>query len=108
MIEKVIRDGRVAVLVSRGYGAGWSSWSPEIPQLLFEPRVVEILEGNLSISEKEELINKFVTEKYPDTYMGGIDGLEVVWVQEGSKFVIREYDGKEWIEFDYKFNWITA
>ena len=26
-IEKVVRDGKVAVLVSPGYGAGWSTWN---------------------------------------------------------------------------------
>ena len=25
-MEKVIRDGKVAVLYSPGYGAGWSTW----------------------------------------------------------------------------------
>jgi hypothetical protein len=26
-MEKVIRDGKVAVLYSPGYGAGWYSWN---------------------------------------------------------------------------------
>jgi hypothetical protein len=26
-IKKVIRDGKVAVLISDGYGAGWYSWN---------------------------------------------------------------------------------
>ena len=26
-MEKIIEDGKVAVLVSKGYGAGWSTWN---------------------------------------------------------------------------------
>lgn len=27
MVDKYIENGKVAVLVSKGFGAGWSSWS---------------------------------------------------------------------------------
>ena len=43
MMEKVIRDGKVAVLYSPGYGAGWYSWH-DIEDLLYDPAVVEMVE----------------------------------------------------------------
>lgn len=32
-MDKVIRDGMVAVIYSPGYGAGWSSWNRDYPLL---------------------------------------------------------------------------
>ena len=47
-MEKVIRDGHVAVIISNGYGAGWSTWhwgdNREI--LIFHPKLVELVENN--------------------------------------------------------------
>ena len=41
-MEKVIRDGKVAVLYSPGYGAGWFSWHG-IEELLYDPVVVGMI-----------------------------------------------------------------
>ena len=43
-MEKVIRNGLVAVLYSPGYGAGWFSWNPGHQELLFHPKLVEMVE----------------------------------------------------------------
>jgi len=45
-MKKVIRDGKVAVLISHGFGAGWYSWNTEYQQLLFHPKLVEMVEQN--------------------------------------------------------------
>ena len=46
--EKVIRDGKVAVLISPGYGAGWSTWSSDYRDLLpFDRRFVEAAEAGV-------------------------------------------------------------
>ena len=29
MSDKVIRDGKVAVIISPGFGAGWSTWADD-------------------------------------------------------------------------------
>ena len=52
-MEKVIRDDKVAVLYSPGYGAGWSTWCSNddlIETLLFHPLIVKKVESGL---EKE-------------------------------------------------------
>lgn len=49
-MEKVIRDGKVAVLYSPGYGAGWSTWCYNddlVKTLLFHPLIVEKVESGL-------------------------------------------------------------
>ena len=42
-MDKVVRDGKVAVLISQGFGAGWYSWNSN-EQLLFSPKIVEMVE----------------------------------------------------------------
>ena len=43
-MEKVIRDGKVAVLLSAGYGAGWGSWNYGIHEvIMFHPKIVQMV-----------------------------------------------------------------
>ena len=36
-MNKLIKNGKVAVLYSPGFGAGWFTWNPTMPELIFEP-----------------------------------------------------------------------
>lgn len=80
--DKVIRDGMVAVLVSPGYGAGWSTWSSN-PSIMFDPAIVEWVENGK--------VGHPPTEEYP----GGLGEVEIHWLPVGAKFRIDEYDGHE-------------
>ncbi len=55
-MEKVIRNGMVAVLVSPGYGAGWYSWNDH-KELLFHPKIVEMVEKRRT----EEITQEWVS-----------------------------------------------
>ena len=102
-MHKVIRNGKVAVLYSPRYGAGWSTWNSGCPELVFDPGLVDLVEeGN------EEKILAYVTLKWPGITTLGIDELKIEWVPEGTEFVIDEYDGAETITFKDKMKWITA
>lgn len=101
-MDKVIRDGHVAVLYSPGFGAGWYTWH-HIEELLYEPRIVHYVETG-----EKELVKSYLEEVYPDVYAGGVDDLEILWMKEGTRFRINEYDGSETVEFDYSVEWITA
>lgn len=105
-MERVIRDGKVAVLVSPGFGAGWSTWAPEDAQeaRLFDPGLVELI---LNDSTQNE-INSYVAERFPDQYTGGVEQLRVFWVPEGTKFRIHEYDGSESLVTIDEEQWFTA
>ncbi len=35
MIQKLSQDGKVAVLYSPGFGAGWYTWNTDAPEILF-------------------------------------------------------------------------
>ena len=90
--EKLIKDGKVAVLYSPGFGAGWSTWANdgnEEAMAMDRDLVEAFLEGGVNA------VVKVAEEKYPDNYTGGTDDLKVVWLPVGTQFKIREYDGSE-------------
>ena len=91
-MEKVIRDGKVAVIISHGYGAGWYSWNPEHKELLFSPKIVEMIENN----RFDEITDEWIKENLGiDIYTGGSDGLKIHWLPIGTAFEVDEYDGAE-------------
>lgn len=105
MLQKVIRDGYVAVLISPGFGAGWYTWH-DIEELLFDPIVVEMVESGKHFS----LIQEYCENAYRDRdgYYYGASDLIVEWVREGTEFIVTEYDGNESIMFKEDLGWITA
>jgi hypothetical protein len=101
-MKKLIRDQKVAVLYSPGYGAGWYSWH-HIEELIYDPSIVEWV-------EREEL-NKILTYmelKYPEAYCGGAEDLRVEWIPVGARFRIDEYDGNESLILESEQSWMTA
>jgi hypothetical protein len=89
-MEKLIRDGNVAVLISPGFGAGWSTWNENTPDLLFDPEIAELVAAGDKAGA-----SKLASEKYPDACLLGSDDLVVRWVPQGSRFTVGEYDGSE-------------
>lgn len=112
-MNKVIRDGKVAVIYSPGYGAGWSSWNQDYPDLLFDPNIIEFIETKLDTPDVDEsvideFINAYLKPTYPSAYFGGIDDLTIAWLPEGTEFIIHEYDGHETIKPKDSFKFIIA
>jgi len=101
-MNKVLRDGRVAVIYSPHYGAGWYSWHG-IPELLFDPAVVAMIETN-----RYEDIESYCAEHWPDRVVGDPEDLTIAWVEEGREFQIEEYDGAERLRFRDQEQWIVA
>jgi hypothetical protein len=104
--DKVVRDGKVAVLVSPGFGAGWYSWNQSHPELLFLPTVVEMVLNKKHHYEIEVYVESLYGED--ELYLGGVVDLKVVWVPVGEQFRIEEYDGSETISYRNDEDWITA
>ena len=101
--EKLIRDGKVAVLYSPGYGAGWFTWAPEYPGRVFDREIAEaILAGD------QNLAAQISERKYPNAYTGGARDLTVTWLPEGTIFDIEEYDGNESIHIIGTRSYLTA
>ena len=96
------RNGKVGVLVSPGFGAGFSTWNE--PEMAVDFDLVEAF-----LSGDKTRFAYIVVEKYGENmYLGGMNDLMVVWVDEGKKFRIDEYDGNERVEILEDANWFTA
>lgn len=90
--EKVIREGKVAVLISPGFGAGWYSWNTGHRELLFHPKLVDMVESGRASGINDEWIKENLGI---DIYTGGASQLQISWLPEGTAFIIDEYDGDE-------------
>ena len=105
--SRVYRDGKVAVLISRGFGAGWSTWNKSYPGMLYDAQVVDLLLNETNFDDVYIKAQEICAIKYPDAYIS-VEGLEVVWIDQGRKFVVQEYDGSEHIQFLDEVEWETA
>lgn len=103
--DRVIRDGKVAVLYSPGFGAGWSTWAHdgEGKDLIFDPMIVDCV-------EQKDLakLATYMEMRYPNVYTGGMEDLQIEWVPVGTLFKINEYDGSESIELKEADQWFVA
>lgn len=91
------------VLISPGYGAGWSTWNDV--KLATDPQVIEAFERGVT---EEEMSNLCVALGYEEPFMGGFTQLQIETVPVGEYFRVAEYDGSEYIEVFDKSEWILA
>lgn len=93
-MEKYVKDGMVAVLISPGYGAGWSTGAyeeDERKKALFHPKFVQAaLDG---VKDVDEIAEEVMGSEH--FYTGGWKNIQVVWLPEGTAFLVKEYDGYE-------------
>jgi hypothetical protein len=90
------------ILITNGYGAGWSTWNPANQECLTDPTIIAMVEANTSSTDIE---NK-AKEMWADGYWGGGDNLKVIEVEEATDFRIIEHDGWEDIMYKTDYNWI--
>lgn len=86
-------NGDIAILVSPGYGAGWSTWN--VGDQTFLTMDKTLVEMHLNNATEDEVHNYIKEATGNDLYMGGWSDIEIQWLPEGSKFLIAEYDGYE-------------
>jgi hypothetical protein len=103
-MDKVIKDGKVAVIHSPDFGGGWeSSVVEEVgEEAYFCPAIVEkILERDDAEEhlkqEKIAALREVINEQYLKLSRGAYFAprLSVKWVPQGLRFFIIDYDGYE-------------
>jgi hypothetical protein len=100
-MNKLIRDGNVAVIFSPNFGAGFSTWGAP-REAMFDPDLAQAV-----LDDNEEAIGRILETKYPD-YTAQNTDLRVRWVPVGTKFRIEEYDGAESVVFFDESDYHTA
>lgn len=110
--KEIIRDGRVAILYSPGFGSGWYTWHG-VYELLRDPEVVHLVEVRSKAPEDEqtyytEKILDYCKATYGDRSYLGAEDLMIEWIDLGDKFRITEYDGSETIEYLTNTRWLEA
>jgi hypothetical protein len=94
MVDKVERDGLVAVIISPGYGAGWSTWADDSEKALFSPEIVEWIEAGKPGLDPDDCWKELdIFQEYG--YTGGLRDVVIVWLPKGTQFLVDEYDGNE-------------
>lgn len=84
--------GEIGVLVSGGFGAGWSTWNDNEEFLAMDKTLVEMRLRDAPESEVSAYCKKMVGEV---PYMGGWEQVKVKWLDKGTAFTIDDYDGNE-------------
>lgn len=85
----------VGVLVSHGYGAGWSTWNDEVDPCNKE--LIKAFEDGLPDEDKLAIAKRL----YPDAYFGGLLECSIEYLTAGTLYKITEYDGYERLEEFY-------
>jgi len=108
--QKTIRDGKVAVIISPGFGTGWSTENRGNDWFIYgDPTFVRLVEENTDVKTLTSYVNTLLNPT-GDKYICflGIDNLEIEWVPVGTVFRILEYDGSEYVDVFDVSKWNTA
>ena len=84
-------SGEIGVLVSYGFGAGWSTWNTPDKFYAMDRGLVQLRIKCAPIDKVEKYCNK----KGFEPYMGGWEDVQIEWLPKGTRFAINEYDGSE-------------
>ena len=102
-----IREGKVGIVYSPGFGAGWYTWNrmhDNCEQLIFDPQLVRLVDQG----SPTETIMARAEELVPGGGFYAVEDLEVYWLDQGTKFLINEYDGSETIQLMETTPWLQA
>lgn len=104
MVKRYIKDGKVAVLVTNDYGAGWSTRNPEHAEFLTMSKCLV----KAVLAKDFQRVADLASSHCGNIYCGGAKNLVVVWVEPGSQFEILEHDGYESIHVIGSREYLTA
>jgi hypothetical protein len=111
------KHGNVAVVISPGYGGGWSTWMDIDPSNAVVAFVV-LTGGKATIhgAVKDDPEHSIVVDNglgwmYLEWYERGNmrgEDLRISWLSPGTAYQVSEYDGSESLETRDNMNWHVA
>jgi hypothetical protein len=96
VVDKYVNDeGKVGVIISTGYGAGWSTGNDDDLRefLCMDKTLVEMCLRGVSQDDVGLYLNEVFGEHY--IYTNGWYGTKVVWLDVGDAFKVDCFDGFE-------------
>lgn len=104
-MNKLERDGKIAILVTFGHGSGWSTWNNEKHKetMCMDCEIVQAVLDN-DLQKAIEIVNK----KCGNINTAGIKSLRVEWVEKGKTFLIYDNEGWENIVLIEPCNYMVA
>lgn len=85
-------DGKIGVLVSGDYGAGFSTWNSEYYEFLCTDKTLVEMCIN---DKKEDDVGAYLESKGIDCFLDGWSDCRVEFVSKKTSFRIEEHDGYE-------------
>ena len=122
-------NGYLEVLVSKGYGAGWSTWNEDSSiNLATDKRIIDFVKSDVFKSQDVKATKEFFKTlgigirihsenpeededydpQYEYAYGGGFFDCIIKKLEPGTLFHVREYDGNEYIEVFNPGEWERA
>ena len=104
-------NGEIEILISPGFGAGWSTWNDNSISLAVDKRIIDYFKKNGTGVEKTNRLSKEFGNQseefrnqlkeflksigYNNVYTGGWEDIVIETIKPNCKFRIDEYDGSE-------------
>lgn len=104
-VDTYKKNNKIAVLINSDFGAGWSTVNCK--EIAIDKRIVEWIlnhsyhkvrdNGDWALfGIDEDELEKYCDEiGYVNTYTGDASSLRITWIDKGTTFYIRNYDGVE-------------
>jgi hypothetical protein len=98
-MEKLIKDGKVAILL-HNYWTGDKEWYSEYKdiELLYHKEIIEHILEERHWDEFEQYVYETSSRKYR-IWGETLNSLKVIWIPEGKPFTILDNEGEEEIRF---------
>ena len=89
-------EGNIEILISPGYGAGWSTWDYDYGiNLALDKRIINFYKKYGQEVSEEQLEEFLKSIGYENVFYRGWDQNQIFTVPKNCKFKIKEYDGYE-------------
>lgn len=95
-------EGKIGIVYSPGFGAGWSTWGCE--EMALDQEIAVAIERGVPYSVLEDIAKK----NWSEQYLGGLEDCVVEWVEPGTLFRIEEYGGNEGLVFFNEYTFLVA
>lgn len=89
------KDGDIEILISPGFGAGWSTWDSNSINLAVDKKIIDFFKKYGKYVSLDKLKTFLESIGYEGVYCGGWKNIVIEKIKPNCKFRIDEYDGSE-------------